>query len=113
MPAPRGCGWSLVDPDKVDEAALKALGARGVMRPGGTGCRSCWARSPIRWRARSAARLAVVGALGGDANVRTVHALHGRFRVELADAGRVDEGALARLTLGIVRPRPDVCHILI
>ena len=55
----------------------------------------------------------IVGALGGDANVRTVHALHGRFRVELADAGRVDEGALARITHGIVRPRPDICHILL
>ena len=52
-------------------------------------------------------------ALGGAANVRTVHALHGRYRVELADAAKVDEGALARLTRGLVRPRPDVCHILI
>src|SRR3546814_17062803 len=55
----------------------------------------------------------IAGALGGAANVRTVHALHGRYRVELADAAKVDEGALARLTRGLVRPRPDVCHILI
>src|SRR3546814_10740089 len=55
----------------------------------------------------------IAGALGGAANVRTVDALHGRYRVELADAAKVDEGALARLTRGLVRPRPDVCHILI
>jgi PTS system N-acetylglucosamine-specific IIC component len=55
----------------------------------------------------------VVGALGGDANLRTVHALHGRFRVELADPARVDEGALVRITHGIARPQTDVCHILL
>src|SRR3546814_12479673 len=55
----------------------------------------------------------LASALGGSANVRSVHALHGRYRVELADAAQVDEGALARLTRGLVRPQPNVCHILI
>ena len=82
----------VADQQAIDDDALTALGARGIIRP-----------------SEKAAQVA----LGGDANVRTVHALHGRFRVELADAGRIDEGALARITHGIVRPRPDICHILL
>ena len=56
---------------------------------------------------------AIADALGGNDNVRTVRALHGRYRVELNDAARIDEGALAQLTRGIVRPQPGICHILI
>jgi hypothetical protein len=94
------------------------------------------ARSPIWWRRKFAARSPaaaprliaptaqpaakadvtlpadILGALGGGDNVRSVNALHGRYRVELADAARIDEGALARLTRGIARLQPSVVHIL-
>ena len=56
---------------------------------------------------------AIADALGGTDNVRTVRALHGRYRVEFTDAARIDEGALTQLTRGIVRPQPGICHILI
>lgn len=128
----------VTDQQAIDDAALSALGARGIIRPSEKAAQVvlgpiadlvaeemrgalAWSGSataathiPVAGRSDASGLPAeVVGALGGDANVHTVHALHGRFRVQLADAARVDEGALARLTHGIVRPRPDVCHILI
>lgn len=128
----------VADSQAIDDDALTALGARGIIRPSEKAAQVVLGpiadlvaeeiRGALAWSGAAAAAALtpviaggtdasgipaeIVGALGGDANVRTVHALHGRFRVELADAGRVDEGALARLTNGIVRPRPDVCHIL-
>ncbi|MHA4836165.1 N-acetylglucosamine-specific PTS transporter subunit IIBC [Sphingopyxis sp. MSC1_008] len=129
----------VADQQAIDDDALTALGARGIIRPSEKAAQVVLGpiadlvaeeiRGALAWSGAAAAATLtpviagsadasglpaeVVGALGGDANVRTVHALHGRFRVELADAGRVDESAIARMTRGIVRPQPDVCHILI
>ncbi len=129
----------VADQQAIDDDALTALGARGIIRPSEKAAQVVLGpiadlvaeeiRGALAWSGAAAAATLtpvvaggtdasglpaeIVGALGGDANVRSVHALHGRFRVELADAGRVDEGALARMTRGIVRPQPDVCHILI
>ena len=127
----------VADPSVVDDAALSALGARGIIRPSenaaqvvlgpvadlvaeeirGTlaGGGGVVALAPQANRGSEDAMLPgdIAGALGGAANLRSVRALHGRYRVELADAAKVDEGALARLTRGLVRPQPDVCHILI
>lgn len=129
----------VADQQAIDDDALTALGARGIIRPSEKAAQVVLGpiadlvaeeiRGALAWSGAAAAATLtpviaggtdasglpaeIVGALGGDANVRTVHALHGRFRVELADAGRIDEGALARITHGIVRPRPDICHILL
>lgn len=129
----------VADSQAIDDDALTALGARGIIRPSEKAAQVVLGpiadlvaeeiRGTLAWSGAAAGATLtpviaggtgasglpaeIVGALGGDANVRTVHTLHGRFRVELADAGRVDESTLARLTHGIVRPRPDVCHILI
>ena len=127
----------VADQSVVDDAALSALGARGIIRPSenaaqvvlgpvadlvaeeirGTlaGGGGVVALAPQANRGSEDAMLPgdIAGALGGAANLRSVRALHGRYRVELADAAKVDEGALARLTRGLVRPQPDVCHILI
>ena len=127
----------VADQSAVDDAALSALGARGIIRPSenaaqvvlgpvadlvaeeirGTlaGGGGVVALAPQANRGSEDAMLPgdIAGALGGAANLRSVRALHGRYRVELADAAKVDEGALARLTRGLVRPQPDVCHILI
>jgi len=129
----------VADQQAIDDDALTALGARGIIRPSEKAAQVVLGpiadlvaeeiRGALAWSGAAAAATLtpmiaggtdasglpaeIVGALGGDANVRTVHALHGRFRVELADAGRVDEGALARIAHGIVRPRPDICHILL
>ncbi|HEY0594788.1 N-acetylglucosamine-specific PTS transporter subunit IIBC [Sphingopyxis sp.] len=128
----------VADQQAIDDAALSALGARGIIRPSGNaaqvvlgpiadlvaeeirgalaggGARAA-VLTPATTRDTDTATLPrdITGALGGETNVRAVRALHGRYRVELADASRVDDGALARLTRGIVRPQPDVCHILI
>lgn len=127
----------VADQGAVDDAALAALGARGIIRPSENAAQVVLGpvadlvaeeiRGALAGGGSAALRLApktggsgagatlpddLAGALGGAANVRSVHALHGRYRVELADPARVDEGALARLTHGLVRPRPDVCHIL-
>ena len=127
----------VADQSAVDDAALSALGARGIIRPSENaaqvvlgpvadlvaeeirgalagGGRAIAAPAPIADGIGADATLPddLAGALGGAANVRSVRALHGRYRVELADAAQVDEGALARLTRGLVRPAPDVCHIL-
>lgn len=129
----------VADQQAIDDAALTSLGARGIIRPSEkaaqvvlgpiadlvaeeirgamawSGAAAAAPRTPVAAGNTDASGLPadVVGALGGDTNVRTIHALHGRFRVQLADAARVDEGALARMTRGIVRPQPDICHILL
>ncbi len=129
----------VADQRAIDDTALSALGARGIIRPSEKATQVVLGpiadlvaeeiRGALAWSGGTAAATMtpivagrsgasalpaeVVGALGGDANVRTVHALHGRYRVELADAARIDEGAIARLTHGIVRPQPDICHILL
>jgi PTS system N-acetylglucosamine-specific IIC component len=129
----------VADQSAVDDAALSALGARGIIRPsenaaqvvlgpiadlvaeeirgalagGGASAQPALTNPPAGHAAHAAALPAdILGALGGDANVRAVQALHGRFRVEIADAARVDEDALARWARGVVRPRPNICHIL-
>ncbi len=128
----------VADQQAIDDAALSALGARGIIRPSenaaqvvlgpiadlvaeeirgalaGGGVKAAALAAPAATGTDAAALPRdIAGALGGDANIRAVHALHGRYRVEITDAARIDDDALARLTHGIARPRPDVCHILI
>jgi len=128
----------VADQQAIDDDALTALGARGIIRPSEKAAQVVLGpiadlvaeeiRGALAWSGAAAAATPtpvvagsdasglpanVVSALGGETNVRTVHALHGRFRVAIADAGRVDEDALARMTRGIVRPQPGICHILL
>ncbi len=128
----------VADSQAIDDAALSALGARGIIRPSANaaqvvlGPMADLVAEEIRGALASGGTIApavtliertaqadvaalpadVLGALGGEANVRTVHALHGRYRVELADPDRVDETVLTRLTRGIARPQPDIIHLL-
>ena len=129
----------VADNQAIDDAALAALGARGIIRPsdkaaqvvlgpiadlvaeeirgalsGSPGVASpTQSQPPIGSAEQAKLPDDIALALGGGDNVRSVRALHGRYRVELSDAARIDEGALAQLTRGIVRPQPDICHILI
>ena len=129
----------IADNQVIDDAALTALGARGIIRPsdkaaqvvlgpiadlvaeeirgalsgGGAAAASTLSQPQIRRAEQAKLPDDIAHALGGNDNLRTVRALHGRYRVELTDAARIDEGALAQLTRGIVRPQPDICHILI
>ena len=119
----------LVDPAAIDEAGLKALGARGIVRPGGPalqvvlGPTADGIASEIRAAMRATkASLAVapepsplapaplapsrsdrspklLDALGGVANVRGLQARSTRLVVELDDPALADQGAL--LGLGV------------
>ncbi|MBB3586182.1 N-acetylglucosamine-specific PTS transporter subunit IIBC [Sphingomonas sp. BK481] len=119
----------VVDQSAVDDAALKALGARGILRPSNAalqvvlgpiadvvaveirdalalGGPAVVARAaPVATAAvvhdTTAVRLsdAAVAALGGNDNIVTASRHPGRVRIELADAAAIDEPRLARLGL--------------
>ncbi|MEG8054437.1 N-acetylglucosamine-specific PTS transporter subunit IIBC [Sphingomonas aerolata] len=119
----------VVDQSAVDDAALEALGARGILRPSNAalqvvlgpiadvvaveirdalalGGPAIVARSaPVATVAAvhdtTAVRLsdAAVAALGGKGNIVTASRHPGRVRIELADAAAIDEPRLARLGL--------------
>ncbi|WP_434632269.1 N-acetylglucosamine-specific PTS transporter subunit IIBC [Chromobacterium sp. CV08] len=124
--------------DKVDEAALKALGSRGLIRPaagsvqvvlgpeadliadeirGALGAAAGEA-APVAAAVAAAAPAAIdkaswLAALGGADNVRKVEAVAGsRLRVEVADAARVDQDALQRLgASGVAALSANLLHV--
>jgi len=126
----------VADQTAVDDAALTALGARGIIRPSANatqvvlgpiadlvaeeirgaigGGAAMLSAAPAEAAADETVTLpaAILAALGGEANIRTLRALHGRFRVELVDAGRADEARLLAAADGAVSPQPGVYHIL-
>ncbi len=122
------------DQHAIDETALTALGARGIIRPsskaaqvvlgaiadmvaeemrGSLGSRraATVASSPSVSQSGGLSDLLLV-ALGGTANISTVQALHGRLRVEVVDEAAVDEEALATQTSGFARPRSGLYHLV-
>lgn len=126
----------VADQAAVDDAALTALGARGIIRPSANaaqvvlgpiadlvaeeirsaigGGAAAVSAAPAETVADEAATLppAIVAALGGEANIRALRVLHGRFRVEVMDAGLADEAGLLATANGAVSPQPGVYHIL-
>ena len=100
-PAPRGCGWSWPTRRAVDEPALKALGARGLVRPSARDLQvvlgpiadqvaremNAWLAGDagvapaLRAAARRADASALLAALGGQANVREVATCSSRLRI--------------------------------
>lgn len=126
----------VADQSAVDDAALNALGARGIIRPSANatqvvlgpiadlvaeeirgaigGGAAAVSAAPAQAVADEAVTLpaAILAALGGEANIRALQALHGRFRVEVVDAARTDEASLLAAANGAVSPQPGVYHIL-
>ena len=127
----------LHDPAKADEARLKALGARGLVRPSPTALQvvlgpiadvvaaemqaSLGSQPPaVATAAPSVAATpgltlapALAAALGGTGNVveRSLHP--GRLRLEVADPAQVDAAALDRLGARLIaRPAPALIHLL-
>ena len=122
----------------VDEAALKVLGARGVIRPSATTLQvvlgpvadlvaveirdalAMGASTPLPARTASsepAAELRLSGnliaALGGGANIAGAARYPGRLRVALRDGEAADEAALAALGIrATARPAPGLLHLL-
>ena len=56
---------------------------------------------------------AVLAALGGRSNVRSIARAASRLRIGIDDAARVDRAALAALLRGVAVPRPDCVHLIV
>jgi PTS system N-acetylglucosamine-specific IIC component len=130
----------VADQTRVDELALKALGARGLVRPserdlqvvlgpiaddvaremrealGAAPAPSPAAPSPVPAPAATQPDLAaaVLAALGGGANLRNVEAAANRLLFSVVDAGRIDLEALKRLgARGLARLAPDRAQLIL
>ncbi len=117
----------VADQSKVDEPALRALGARGLVRPSPRdlqvvlGPQADQTAQEIRASLAAPTRGASMGdisgllkALGGAANLASVQAAASRLRLEVRDPARIDEGALQRLgARGLVWPAPKVAHLIL
>ena len=115
----------LVDPAKVDEAALKTLGARGVVRPGGNALQVVL--GPIADRVAGEMRslgkdvpeiaegddALWIAALGGRGNVLDIAVGAGRVRARVADVSAIDRAAMDRSARrGWQEVAPGVVHAL-
>ncbi len=116
----------VVSNDAVDEAALKALGSRGMIKPAAgsvqvvLGPEAELVADEIRAALANPQAVAADGgalkaALGGAANIRAVEVVAGsRLRVELADASRVNEGSLKALGVsGIMAMPGNLVHLVV
>ncbi len=117
----------VADQAAVDEAALQALGARGMVRPSATSLQvvlgpiADQVAGELRAALRSAAGSAASGlparllqALGGAGNVAALEPASTRILVTLRDGAGVDFAALGSLALrGIARPAPTSLHLIV
>jgi PTS system N-acetylglucosamine-specific IIC component len=117
----------LVDNKAVDEAALKRLGARGILRSSAQGLQVVLGpiadqvageiRAALRSGPPPAAVLdapALLAALGGRDNVVDLATAAGRLLIRTARPDRINESALARLGIrGIARSAADRVHVLV
>ncbi|MCW4463422.1 N-acetylglucosamine-specific PTS transporter subunit IIBC [Sphingomonas sp. BT-65] len=126
----------VADNHAIDDAALTSLGARGIIRPSANAAQVVLGpvadlvaeeiRTALGGRETVAVRAseldtpadgpvlpqAILRALGGDANIRSVRQLHGRLRVEVGDGDQVDQAVLAAASHGVAQPQPRIYHIL-
>jgi PTS system N-acetylglucosamine-specific IIC component len=119
---------SLASAAAVDEAALRRLGARGLVRP--TPDTLQVVVGPIADQLAADMRrtlhatpapghtttdpAALLAALGGPGNVLGIEAASTRLLVSLADDGRIDEPGLAACSpRGFVRSAPGRLHVLV
>lgn len=131
------------DSKAANEAALKRLGARGVVRPSATALQVVLGPEADRVAGELRARLAVprgaagtpvraaaipaapsgaaplppaevLAALGGAANVSELMPCSSRLRAKVRDASVVDAARLMALgARAIARPRPDSIHLIV
>jgi PTS system N-acetylglucosamine-specific IIC component len=116
---------NLNDPAAIDEPRLKALGARGIVRPGGNAVQVVL--GPIadqvageiraslhRPAAQPGGGLEWLAALGGAANVEDFQQRSTRLIFRLADAAKLDEAALKRLgARAVTRSAGGRIHLLL
>jgi PTS system N-acetylglucosamine-specific IIC component len=130
------------DSKAADEAALKRLGAKGVVRPSATALQVVLGPDADRIAGELRARLAVprasaepkasapaapapaqaaplaaadvIAALGGRSNVSEVAPGSSRVLAKVRDAAAVDAGKLSALgARAIARPAPDSVHLIV
>jgi PTS system N-acetylglucosamine-specific IIC component len=123
------------DQSRIDEAALKALGARGIIRPSDKAVQVVLgpiadvvaveirdalempeAAAPVEAPAGSEAQLApaLLAALGGAANVCGASVHGNRIRVELADAADAREAELTALGVrAVAKPADGLAHLIV
>ncbi len=126
----------VVDQGAIDDATLTALGARGIIRPSANAAQvvlgpladliaeeirgalgaprdaKAAVTAPVQ-ATESTLDPELVAALGGSDNIVSHRALHGRVRVEVAAAERVDGVALAGAARGVIQPQAGIFHILL
>lgn len=117
----------LHDPKAIDEAALKRLGARGLVRPSERALQVVLGplADQVAGEMRDAARtqpppaasepdaLAWAAALGGAGNVTGAGWSGSRLWVDIADPGRVDTGRLEALgARALIWPAAKTLHVL-
>jgi len=123
------------DQSKVDEAGLKALGARGVLRPSADALqvvlgpiadavameiRAALDR-PLDASSRSTAGINssdslpefIARLLGGTENIRSATHHYGRWRVELVNADLASKPGPKEPIRSIARVAPDLVHVLV
>lgn len=128
----------VADQAQVDEAALKSLGARGIIRPSANavqvvlgpiadavaveirdalaagGDRPAAMAAPVAPAAAVRLTPMAVAALGGADNIRAVSQHGGRLRVDLTDPARPTDAALTGLGVrAVARPGGSVLHLLL
>jgi len=105
------------DHAKIDEAALRALGAKGLVRPSDTALQVVL--GPIADQVAGEIRAALAGGdlwthLGGRDNVARSERRGGRLLVELKNGGAVSEDGLRRFApRGVVKTGPASWQILL
>lgn len=119
---------SVVSQDAVDEAALRKLGARGLVRPSAEDLQVVVGpiadqlagdiRRNLRSRSQDAGEsidpVPLLAALGGTGNVRDFAAASTRLLFTIRDAAAVDEQALsAAAPRGFARPSRESLHVLV
>ncbi len=126
----------VADQDKVDDDALRRLGARGLIRPSATTLQVVLGAlaDPVAGEIRAvvgglaapaekataeplpsakADSSALLEALGGAANLRRVAACSSRLRLEVASVEAFDEAGLKQLgSRGLVSIGPTVAHLI-
>jgi PTS system N-acetylglucosamine-specific IIC component len=114
---------TLNDPSAIDETQLRALGAKGIVRPGGNALQVVL--GPIADQVAGEIRATLHGkpqvpndawlqALGGAGNVEDVRQRATRLILSLADPAAADEGALKKLgARAVTRSEGGRIHLLL
>ncbi len=113
----------VTDQSAVDEAALKSLGSRGVIRPSPRDLQVVVGpiadevareiRAALAEPSQASAP-ALLAALGGRGNVKEAQSASSRIRVMVADVAKVDEAALRSIgARAVAHPAAGSVHVLL